>query len=108
MTKITFFKKEKTFIGFEVKGHTGKDEYGKDLLCCQISTVAQLAVLGINDVLKTKAFVEISDGYLVIKLGLKEAQEEKIKFLMETCYQSFKSIIQDEQKFVKMEVKNDF
>ena len=32
MTKITFFKKKDNYLGFEVKGHTGKDEYGKELL----------------------------------------------------------------------------
>ena len=44
MTKITFYKKKDQFIGFEVSGHTGKDDYGKDLLCAEISTVSQLAI----------------------------------------------------------------
>ena len=44
MTNINFYKKNNLILGFEVKGHTGKDDYGKDLLCCQISTVAQLAI----------------------------------------------------------------
>ena len=106
MTKITFFKKEKIFTGFEVLGHTGKDEFGKDLLCCQISTVAQLAVVAVREVEKTKAFVEIADGYLKVNMTPKEAAEEKFQFLFNTCLESFKSIIQDEQKFVKLEVKN--
>ena len=36
-------KKNDLIIGFEVKGHTGKANRGEDLLCAQISTVAQLA-----------------------------------------------------------------
>lgn len=106
MTKITFFKKNGLILGFEVSGHTGKDDFGKDLLCCEISTVAQLAVVGISEVAKLRNFHSISDGYLKIKLDEKIANNEKIQFLFETCYQSFQSIILDEKKYAKMEVKN--
>lgn len=106
MTKITFYKKNNIITGFEVIGHTGKDVKGKDLLCCEISTVAQLAVLSLQDVLKVNAFTEISDGYLKISIDDKLAREEKIQFLFETCYKSFISIIQGEEKFTKLEVKN--
>ncbi len=85
MTKITFYKKGKVIIGFEVVGHTGKDDYGKDLLCCQLSTVAQLAVVGICEVCKSSCFKEISDGYLVVKLEPNVARDEKINFLFNTC-----------------------
>ena len=106
MTKITFYKENEIIVGFEVSGHTGKDEWGKDLLCCQISTVAQLAVVGIEEIIKVKNFHEISDGYLKIKLDKNDAENEKVQFLFKTCYESFKSIIQDEKKYAKMEVKN--
>ena len=104
MTKITFYRNGELIVGFEVSGHTGKDDYGKDLLCAQISTVAQLAVVGVKDVLKINAFCEISDGYLKIKVNQKDA--EKVKTLFETCLKSFKSIIIDEKKYAKLEVKN--
>ncbi len=106
MTKITFYKEKNVFLGFEVSGHTGKDEYGKDLLCCQISTVAQLAVVGVKECAKKNAFIEISDGYLKIKTNFQDAQEDRIKFLFDTCYKSFQSIIQDEKRYAKLEVKN--
>lgn len=106
MTKITFFKENEILLGFEVSGHTGKDDYGKDLLCCQISTVAQLAVVGIEEVGNFKNFHEISDGYLKVKLDKTRADNEKVQFLFKTCFESFKSIIQYEKKYAKMEVKN--
>lgn len=106
MTTITFYKKNNLFLGFEVFGHTGKADRGEDLLCCQISTVAQLAVVGVSEVEKTNAFVEISDGYLRLMLDEKKASVEKYQFLLKTCYESFKSIIIDERKYAKLEVKN--
>lgn len=106
MTKITFYKKEKIITGFKVVGHTGKDEYGKDLLCCQISTVAQLAVVGCQ-VENLKPTLDIRDGLLNLRLSVQEASDDKIQFLFKTCLESFQSIIQDEKKFAKLEVKDD-
>lgn len=106
MTKITFYKKNGLILGFEISGHTGKDYFGKDLLCCQISTVAQLAIVGIDEVVKINNFHEISDGYLKIMLKDKDASPKEIQTLFETCLQSLKSIIADEKKYAKLEVKN--
>ena len=105
MTNITFYKKDDLIVGFEVKGHTGKSEYGSDLLCCQISTVAQLAIVGMEN-LNKPYFKEISDGYLKLKIDKKLAKNDNIQFLFKTCLDSFKSIIIDEKKYAKLEVKN--
>ena len=106
MTTITFYKKNDLILGLEVKGHTGKDAKGKDLLCAQISTVAQLAVVGFQEIEKLADFVEISDGYLKVMLNEKRAKLEKCQFLFKTCMQSFESIIVDDKKYAKLEVKN--
>lgn len=106
MTIISFYKKNNLFLGYEIKGHTGKADRGEDLLCCQISTVAQLGVVGINEVEKANAFVEISDGYLKIMLDNKKADKIQIQSIFKTCYESFRSIVIDEKKYAKLEVKN--
>ena len=106
MTKITYFKKNNLYLGFEVSGHTGKDGFGKDLLCCEISTIAQLAVVGIKEILKCEKFCEISDGYLKLEVDEKNANYDKIQFLFQTCLESFKSVVEGEKKFAKLEVKN--
>lgn len=106
MTKIIFYKKNNIIIGFEVSGHTGKDDYGKDLLCCQISTVAQLAIVGIEEVLKKSAFHQITDGYLKITVNENVGKDENVQAIFKTCLESLKSIIIDEKKYAKLEVKN--
>ena len=107
MTNITFYRKNDKIIGFEVFGHAGKNERnGNDLLCCEISTVAQLAVVGIDEIAKIKKAYKIKDGYLEIMLNEKDADNEKIQFLFETCLKSFKSIVINEEKYAKLEVKN--
>ena len=106
MTKITFFKKNNLIVGLEVSGHTGKDDYGKDLLCCQISTVSQLAIVGVEEVLNCNAFHEISDGYLKLTVDEKVAKDERAQTIFLTCLESLKSIVMEEKKYAKLEVKN--
>ena len=106
MTKIKFYKKNNIYLGFEVKGHTGKADFGEDILCAELSTIAQLAVVGVKEVAKKEWFCLISDGYLKLTVDQKLASDEKIQFLFETCLESFKSVIIDEEKFVKLEVEN--
>jgi hypothetical protein len=106
MTKITFYKKNELFLGFQVEGHTGKDVYGKDLLCCQISTVAQLGLVGIKEVANIKCEFKVRDGFLKVKVGEIDAKREDVQFLFKTCLESFGSIIIDEKKYVKLEVEN--
>lgn len=106
MTKIEFYKKNNQFVGLEVSGHTGKAEAGQDILCSAISTATQMVVVGIKEELKLNPFVEISDGYLKIKLSDSQASNEGTQLLMKTCYGSLKSIVKDEKKYVKLEVKN--
>ena len=106
MTSIKFYKKNNIIIGFEVKGHTGKANYGEDLLCCQISTVSQLAIVGIREIAKCKCTSEITDGFVKLIINEKQAKEDKIQFLLQTCLESFKSIIIDEEKYAKLEVEN--
>ena len=61
-------------------GHTGKDDFGKDLLCCQISTIAQLAVVGLDEIEKKASFRQISDGFLKIMVQPKDAASQKFNF----------------------------
>lgn len=106
MTKITFYKKNELFLGYKVEGHTGKDEYGKDLLCCQISTVAQLGLVGIKEVAHIKCEWRIKDGFLKVVVNEENAKREDVQFLLKSCYESFNSIIIDEKKYAKLEVEN--
>ncbi|MBQ8844982.1 MAG: ribosomal-processing cysteine protease Prp [Clostridia bacterium] len=107
MTNIILYKKNRQIIGFEIKGHTGKAERGSDILCSAISSTSQMIVVGINEILNLNAFVEISDGYLKIKLRECDYENEKAQVLFKTFEKSIREIIVDEKKYVRMEVRNE-
>ena len=48
MTRITFYKSNGVFYGFEEKGHTGYEEAGRDILCSAISAMTMLIINAIE------------------------------------------------------------
>ena len=52
MTNIKILKKNNNIVSFEISGHTGYADVGKDILCSAISAISQSACLGITKVLK--------------------------------------------------------
>lgn len=40
MIKITIFKKDSKYVGFNVEGHANYAESGKDIVCAAVSTLA--------------------------------------------------------------------
>ena len=55
MTKISVFKKDGIYTGFEVSGHAGYAESGKDIVCAAIS------MLVLNTINSIETFTE--DGF---------------------------------------------
>jgi Predicted ribosomal protein len=48
MTKITFYKRDGIFYGFEENGHTGYGEAGDDVLCAALSSMTMLIINAIE------------------------------------------------------------
>ena len=105
MTKISFTKIEGRWCGFSLSGHTGKADYGKDVLCSAISTASQMAVVAITEVAALKADVQIKDGFLSLKLSRPTRESDLI---IESLYKTLSSICEQEKKYVKLEVRNDY
>ena len=105
MTKILIFKNKNFITGFEISGHSGYQYEGSDIVCSAISTASQMAVVGINEVLKLGAFVEITEGYL--KLKLKNYQNESAQTVLKSMQLTLQEIAKNYKNYVKMEVKKD-
>ncbi len=108
MTKVVIFKSKSHILGFEISGHSGYAEEGSDIVCSAISSISQMAVVGIKDVLKIGAFVEISNGYLKLNLSQKDAENESVTVLLKSFEKSARGIVKEYGNYVKMEVKNVF
>ena len=107
MTKIKFYKNKNNLIGFEISGHTGFAQSGKDIVCAAVSTASQMALLCLTDEIKIQPEVKISDGYL--KVFVKEDDLDKIgvQLILKTCLNMLKTIEKDYKKNMKLEVKEN-
>ena len=112
MTKIKFFKAQDRFVGFECSGHTGYDEFGRDILCATLSGITQACVMGITKVLNINAKVNRDDnsGYLKIELpkNINKDNFNKSQVLFDTLYISILDLMEGYSKYISMEViEND-
>ena len=64
MIKVTFFKKQGNFTGFEISGHSGFAEEGADIVCSAVSSVAYMVANTLTEVAGVEADIVLDDGYL--------------------------------------------
>ena len=57
MTTVTFHMEGDRIVGFDVRGHSGYDEAGSDIVCAAVSSAVNLVGATVNDVLGLAAAV---------------------------------------------------
>lgn len=107
MTKITVFKKDNLIVGYQIKGHSGFAQEGKDIVCSAISTATQMTLLGLTQVLNLKVEENIQDGFLSVLLQKNDWQNSFAQVLLETMEKSLEDISKNYAGYVKMEVRKD-
>lgn len=90
---------------FEIKGHSGYAEEGRDLVCAAVSAVSQTALLGLLKVCGINVNYEVRDGYLkaVLPEGISEDKRQKAEVILLTMREGLKDIADGYPRFVKLE-----
>lgn len=103
MTKIVFYKKKNTIVGFEIKGHAGYASAGEDIVCSSISI---LGYTGINTIMfkyDADADYDVKDGFMKIRLSDKnESIMDKLQVVFETILVGFNSIEEEYPKYITL------
>lgn len=107
MTKITIFKKDDIIWSYQVKGHSGFAEEGRDIVCCAVSTATQMTLVGLKEVLKLKVESIIEDGFLQVRLLDGDENNKDAQILLNTMFLTLQDIAKNYAKNVKMEVRKD-
>ena len=107
MTKITIFKKDDIIWSYQVKGHSGFAEEGKDIVCSAVSTATQMTLVGLKEVLKLKVESIIEDGFLQVRLLEGDENNKDAQILLNTMFLTLQDIAKNYAKNVKMEVRKD-
>ncbi len=111
MTNIKLLKKNNDIVSFEISGHTGYADSGKDIVCSAVSAISQSACLGIIKVLKINAIINKNDkkGYLKLQLpkNINKNDLEKAQIILKTMQISLQDLLCDYGNYIKMEVQDE-
>ena len=111
MTKITFFRQNGTFLGFQEPGHTGFGGEGDDILCSAISAMTMLILNTIEVAYKVNTEYTIDDVNTDIRVTCKEVlttADEKIRFaiggLFEGYYYQLVDLTEEYYEFLDVDI----
>lgn len=103
MIKVLFKKKSGMLVSFEASGHAESCDDGYDMVCSAVSSVSIAVANGITEVLKIKAPITVSDGFLHIDLrNLADNEIEKSQVLMQTLLLGLKSIEKEYGSYIRV------
>ncbi len=94
-------------MSYEVSGHSGYDNRGRDVVCAGISSIAQTAYLGLIDVVGITPEVTIDQkrGYLKVVLPptMTDLQTIQAKAILGTMRVGLEDFSQGYSTYVKLE-----
>lgn len=90
---------------FEIKGHSGYAEEGKDVVCAAVSAVGQTALLGLLKFCPSEVRYETDDGYLKVVLSEISSEDKRLRIetILLTMREGLKDIADGYPRFVKLE-----
>lgn len=98
MILAEFFKKNGKYVGFQISGHAGYDEYGLDIACASVSSAVQLTANTITEFMKIKADVNVLSDTISLNInedstGMSSVIIESLKYHLELISQQLKKTI---------------
>ncbi|KGG80191.1 hypothetical protein Y919_07755 [Caloranaerobacter azorensis H53214] len=111
MTKVTIYKNKRgSIIGYELKGHAGYAEYGKDIVCAAISVLSQTALIALNEVCgidtnDIKYRIDEEKGHLsvIIPDNLTKEKRFKADIVFETMIVGIKGLLKEYPDYLTLE-----
>ncbi|KRL04246.1 ribosomal-processing cysteine protease Prp [Liquorilactobacillus oeni] len=105
MITVRFFYTKKQVSGFELAGHAGSGEYGKDIVCAGVSALAISTVNGLQKLAKAELEIhtdEKAGGYMKVKSAGKDDETEAAVLLFANFKLGIKEIALSYPKYIKI------
>ena len=116
MTRVTFYRRDGIFYGFEEIGHSGFADAGDDILCAALSAMTMLVVNTIEVSFETDVQYLIDEEkakITVTSLGALPdyAEDEKMQYavsgVLKGYYNELMDLTEEYYDFLSVEVKDD-
>ena len=105
MITISLFKDQNHKVkGFTVEGHAGYGEYGTDIVCAAVTTVAMTTVNGLTDVVKISLTPEVREGYLSCYLPekLSDTERREADVLLESMVLTLQNLVSQYGEYIRL------
>lgn len=96
MINAVFCRRNGSFSGFEISGHSDYSEQGSDIVCAAVSSAAYLCANLITDSFMIKADIALEDGYLKLT-----ADADK---LIDGLYRHLLQLEEQYTKYIKVKI----
>ena len=105
MIRIKLTKKDNVIEKVDIKGHADYAEYGKDVVCSAVSSIACAALLGLIEFSSRKVEYIKKEGHLSFTVPEAQSAEERIRTeaILKTMELGLRDIQKGYSAFVKME-----
>ena len=71
---------ERDILGFHIKGHSGFDSSGRDIICAFVSSAAYMTANTVTEIIGADAVAEDNDGEMLVRVEKKDAEKCRIIF----------------------------
>jgi len=92
MTNITVIKNKALYVGLNITGHAGYDDYGKDIVCAAASVLSINLANSIAQLTKAKFKCEIDEKSGDYSFAFTETYGDDANILFESCLLGLESI----------------
>ncbi len=101
MINLTILKSNDTICSIQAKGHSGYAEAGQDIVCSAVSSIMQMTLNGLTDVVKTKVDFAIDEDVPFMRISV-DGSDKQAQILMKSAYLSLKQIAGEYKKYIKI------
>jgi len=108
MTEIAITRQKNKIVSVSCDGHTDYGEVGEDIVCASLSSIVQVAVLGLMQVAQIPITYKVDNENALLTLtlpkDLSEIERNNADMILETMYLGIADLQSEYGKFIKLKI----
>ena len=105
MTKVTIFKQQGLYKGFEVSGHSGYADAGEDIVCAAISALTINCINSIETFTNDEFLLDTDEEAVLIRLIFSYKPGSKSELLIDSLALGLREIENENKEYITLDFK---
>ena len=103
MINIVFHLNSGMIYGYDISGHSGWDEQGKDIICAAVSSAAYMTANTVTDIMHINAETFVDEGKMHIMINNMQ-DAKKAQIILQGFLLHVKELSNQYNDFIKIEI----